>query len=77
MSVTDDTELLLAAFKRFDADGNGKIDRGEFRALLLQLGGAATSADADARFDAMDVDGTGCIDFQEFARWWRARASRA
>jgi Ca2+-binding EF-hand superfamily protein len=54
------------AFKMFDADGNGSIDRREMKVAMKALG-MSTKADDIARImDEVDVDGSGTIDKDEF-----------
>ena len=51
-----------------DEDGDRKIDRSEFRKAipLLSISPAPTEAEVDAYFDAMDADGGGTMDVDEF-----------
>jgi len=56
-------------FEEIDVDGDGLIDRAEFRTAIsvLAWGGDPPSArEVDAYFDAIDVDGGGEIDATEF-----------
>merc|ERR1719160_72581 len=53
------------AFKMFDADGSGSIDRREMRVAMKALG-MSTKADDIARImDEVDVDNSGTIDKDE------------
>merc|ERR1719336_898739 len=54
------------AFKQFDSDGNGSIDKRELTQALQSSGGNFTQQDIDALFAAGDVDGNGEIDYEEF-----------
>merc|ERR1719336_1903521 len=54
------------AFKQFDSDGNGSIDKNELTSALRSSGGTFTQQDIDALFAAGDVDGNGEIDYEEF-----------
>ena len=57
-------EELRAAFKTYDADGDGTIDIGEMRVLFRSLG--ADEAQADAALRGADLQGDGVISFAEF-----------
>lgn len=57
-------------FRQVDKDGNGCIDLIEFRELLAALGLDLEPAEAERRFDAIDVDENGLIEAEEFATWW-------
>ncbi len=67
------SEELQSAFNKADGDGNGQIDLVEFRTLLDELGQEMSAADAEAKFDAIDVDENGMIDFDEFSGWWSSK----
>merc|ERR1740129_1029829 len=54
------------AFKQFDSDGNGSIDKEELTSALRSSGGNFTQQDIDALFAAGDCDGNGEIDYEEF-----------
>ena len=47
-------------------DGNGFISRTELRHVMLNLGEAVTEEECDAMVDEADVDGDGCINYEEF-----------
>merc|ERR1711899_207821 len=53
------------AFKQFDGDGDGSIDKNELTQGLSQVGNF-TRQDIDTLFAAGDVDGDGKIDYEEF-----------
>merc|ERR1719295_1173377 len=53
------------AFKQFDRDGDGSIDKNELSQGLSQVG-SFTKQDIDTLFAAGDVDGDGAIDYEEF-----------
>ena len=64
--------MLLAAFEYLDKNGNGLIDRDEFRAgidlLNKRLPDNARVKDSDELFSVLDIDGSGEIDIQEFSQ---------
>jgi calmodulin len=66
-------EELMQIFNHFDGDHNGRIDRGEFKRLMHALGAVAPEAELDIGFEALDCDGSGTIEFNEFSAWWMNR----
>jgi calmodulin len=66
-------EDLIQIFEHFDADRNGRIDRGEFRGLMHALGVKVPDTDLDGSFNAIDACGNGWIEFNEFGTWWMNR----
>lgn len=61
---------LLQLFARFDADNNGHIDEDEFQQLLRALGEEAPAETLALQFAAIDANGDGVVQFEEFAEWW-------
>ena len=60
---------LERAFRAFDANGDGDIDD-EFASELVSLGAAdITEAQLDELIRVLDTDGSGQVDYTEFARW--------
>lgn len=70
-AMSDSILRLQEAFKEFDQDGNGRIDRDEFDALLKKLGADLSRNEADAAFKDIDQNGNSAVEFEEFARWWK------
>jgi calmodulin len=66
-------EELIQIYNHFDKDHNGRIDRGEFKELMAALGASAPDDELEARFNAIDQNGSGTIDFHEFKGWWMSR----
>merc|ERR1712142_103639 len=62
----DAEEEIREAFKVFDGDGNGFINRMELRHVMMNLGEKMTEEECDALVDEADVDGDGCINYEEF-----------
>ncbi|KAL6776371.1 FAP272 [Auxenochlorella protothecoides x Auxenochlorella symbiontica] len=60
-------EELKRAFAVYDKDGNGSIDAGELRGLLQSLGQYPTPLELIDMMERMDTDGSGAVDFLEFA----------
>jgi len=63
---------LEEAFKLFDADGDGKINGEELKALVDKVGGNMTAGEADALIRKADKDGDKEIDMSEFGELWAA-----
>ena len=60
-------------FNHFDRNSDGRIDRTEFIELMKALDAFESEQDADLGFKAIDVDGSGLVEFDEFARWFASR----
>ncbi len=72
--MTETGSSLRQQFDRFDRDGNGYIDEGEFGELIKSLGVTFPEEKKLVAFMAIDVNGNGRIDFGEFETWWTRRA---
>ncbi len=60
-------------FARLDSDGSGSLDRGEVELLITQmLGNKTTHEDIEDALLKMDKDGSGEVEQEEFAQWFRA-----
>lgn len=60
-------------FARLDSDGSGSLDRGEVELLITQmLGNKTTQEDIEEALRKMDKDGSGEVEQEEFAQWFRA-----
>eukprot|EP01052_Picozoa_sp_SAG31_P023858 SAG31_NODE_1992_length_6709_cov_3.654870_8_plen_251_part_00 len=58
-------------FADIDSDGSGTLDRTEIERLASRLGVTLRKKELDAAMEAMDDDGSGEVDFEEFLDWWR------
>ena len=68
MDETNQEEMLKAAFRCFDEDGNGTISDTELRAILTTRGDKLTNAEVDEVMKGADKDGDGTIDYKEFVK---------
>ncbi|XP_010549761.1 PREDICTED: probable calcium-binding protein CML32 [Tarenaya hassleriana] len=59
---------LREAFEMYDADGDGKISAMELHVVLRRLGEKCTVDDCRRMIRAVDVDGDGHVDFEEFKK---------
>ena len=63
------TELQVI-FARFDGDGDGRINFGEFADLLAEFGDELSHPEKLLAFEATDANGDGAIAYDEFVAWW-------
>ena len=56
------------AFRKFDANGDGHLDKMELKKLLVSSGKNVSDQEVDVLFKQGDVDGDGLIDIQEFVK---------
>jgi len=57
---------IREAFKVFDSDGNGFINRQELRYVMLNLGENMEEEEIECLIDEIDQDGDGQINYEEF-----------
>ena len=62
----DELKAYVELFREIDADGSGGIDRGELRKAMRVKMGNLSEARIDEVFDAVDEDGNGELDVDEF-----------
>ena len=70
MSAKPKERGLRELFDEIDTDGGGTLDRGEIKALADKLGVAMSKRELDLAMKGVDEDGSGEVDFEEFAEWW-------
>ena len=63
-------DLLREVFDAVDLDGGGVLDRDEVREVLIELGIPLSQEKLDEVMKQMDVDGSGEVEFPEFAQWF-------
>uniref|UniRef100_A0A2K6GN25 Calcyphosin n=1 Tax=Propithecus coquereli TaxID=379532 RepID=A0A2K6GN25_PROCO len=68
---------LASFFRRLDRDGNRRLDAGELRRGLAELGLALAEAEAEGVCRRWDRDGSGTLDLEEFLRALRPPMSQA
>jgi len=66
-------EALLVAFRHYDTDGSGKINRAELQSALQSTAGwhELERADVDKILKSADVDGDGQLSYEEFVNMLR------
>merc|ERR1719347_2550162 len=57
---------IREAFKVFDGDGNGYINRYELSIVMANIGEKLTPGEIQAMIDEADIDGDGQINYEEF-----------
>jgi Ca2+-binding EF-hand superfamily protein len=65
-SIRKTVQDVQNAFKQFDCNGDGAIDKAELTSALSSTGGNFTKQEIDTIFMAADIDGNGEIDYEEF-----------
>jgi len=63
-------EEVEPAFKKFDKDGSGSIDKEELAALSKDLGAELNADQLTDALKDLDLNGDGVIDVKEFSRWY-------
>ena len=63
-------ELSRVMFDKFDKDGSGTIDAGEFKFLVYDLGYFLNDTELKTGLQQIDSNGNGSIEYDEFKRWW-------
>ena len=69
----DRLDEIKEIFGHFDRNNNRRIEVGEFRDLLLALGGEVVEGEVEAGIEALDHNRNGTIEFSEFLAWWADR----
>ncbi|KAL0484281.1 caltractin [Acrasis kona] len=70
LTKTRDPKIIKSIIKKYDTDGNSKIDVKEFGNLVKDLGYKFTDENVQAFLMLIDTDGSGYIDQEEFITWW-------
>ena len=66
----DPAAIAAAVFEEMDLDGSGTLEREEVDLAARKLGQSLSVDELDAGFAAMDADGSGGVDFEEFYKWF-------
>ena len=70
-------QRIRKLFTNLDKNDNGNITRDEFRGLLRRTNCPCTTNEANAVFEFIDLDGNGCIKFEEFYDWFTAERTES
>ncbi len=68
MRETETEAELSEAFKVLDRDSNGSINAHDLKHVMLALGDKVTDEEVEGMMKEADLDGDGCINYQEFIR---------
>ncbi|KAL3813321.1 hypothetical protein ACJIZ3_014589 [Penstemon smallii] len=64
----DNKDYLKEAFDIYDKDKDGNISESELHAVLWSLGEKCSVEDCRRMISSVDLDGDGCVNFEEFKR---------
>ena len=73
----DEETFAWCLFQEADADESGALDKEEVAALARNLGHPLSTAELDEAMLAMDTDGGGLVEFDEFYEWYDAEVQKA
>jgi calmodulin len=65
---TDIVEEYIEAFRVFDREGNGTLNREELRLIMVALGDKVVPEELDIMLRDADVNGDGLIEYRKFVR---------
>jgi calmodulin len=71
--VEPSSEELRETFDHFDVNNDGKIDLTEFTQIMAALDAIESAEELLIGFGAIDTDGSGLVEFDEFANWFGGR----
>jgi len=66
----DELDELRETFDYNDRDGDGRIQKDEFVAMLDELDAGMTVQEMEIGFQDIDTNDDQLIDFAEFVVWW-------
>ncbi|KAL3618996.1 hypothetical protein CASFOL_037224 [Castilleja foliolosa] len=69
----DNNKELKDAFDLYDQDKNGTISASELHAVMSALGEKCSKKDCRRMISSVDVDGDGCVNFEEFKKMMTRR----
>uniref|UniRef100_A0A4W5KBF2 Myosin, light chain 7, regulatory n=1 Tax=Hucho hucho TaxID=62062 RepID=A0A4W5KBF2_9TELE len=64
LNGTDPEDTILAAFKLFDPNGTGFVNKDEFKRLLMNQADKFTAEEVDQAFSVAPIDVAGNIDYK-------------
>ena len=73
--LTANAVRVIDLLREWDEDGNGLVDKKEFRKAVAAFGFEANKEVVDALFDSLDVDGGGTLDYNELNKAFRPGGS--
>ena len=76
-TVAARVKKIRSLFERIDADSSGEIEPHEIVTAADAVGVNLSTEEIQTATFELDYDGSGLIDFEEFAEWWRSESSVA
>ena len=67
----EEYDRVYCMFMTFDTDDSGQLNKSELRRLCKYMNYPNRPEDIDTMFAAMDTDGSGSLDFQEFVSYMK------
>lgn len=71
MEISQNEDQIIELFEKFDEDGSGELDAGEFAALLSEFGILCTEKEGEAIMKSIDTDGGGLLELNEIMAYVR------
>lgn len=68
---------IIDAFRKFDTDGSGELNKDEFGQAMLALGFEATAAQVERTWRHLDIDGDGSVPYLELDKRLRDNQAAA
>ena len=73
--LTTNAVRVIDLFREWDDNGDGLVDKKEFRKAISALGWQASKEDVNGLFDALDADGGGTLEYNELNKAFRRGGS--
>ena len=70
-ALADNGARVMDLFREWDTNGDGSVDKKEFRENMVKLGLEVDKKEIDALFDSWDKDGGGSLDYKELGKLLR------
>eukprot|EP00930_Biecheleria_cincta_P083952 TRINITY_DN73455_c0_g1_i1.p1 TRINITY_DN73455_c0_g1~~TRINITY_DN73455_c0_g1_i1.p1 ORF type:complete len:185 (-),score=34.88 TRINITY_DN73455_c0_g1_i1:723-1277(-) len=67
--LIDTDQEIITVFNKWDTDGSGRISKDEFINVFVTLNPAFTKKELEASWKAIDKNGDGELDTEEFIAW--------
>jgi hypothetical protein len=72
-----EAQRLRMVWEQLDSDGSGLLNGAEVRQVMKQMGVSQSDHEFSSTMTALDTDGSGELDFDEFLQWWLAQDTEA
>jgi hypothetical protein len=71
-SNKEEMKKLNKIWVSVDQNGDGHLDKDEVKQVFAQMGKQLPEKDFEVVMAAMDTDGNGTVEYDEFSVWWKA-----